>query len=334
VLVRTLQVGVCGTDRGIAGGRYGTAPPGRNELVIGHEAVGVVAESGHGMQAGTLVAPTVRRPCGQCDACRAGAVDACTSGWFTERGILGIDGFASEYFTERPEHLVVAPQRLGGLAVLAEPASVAAKGLRQARAVGARQPWTPERAIVVGVGAIGMLTIVMLALDGVQTWAVARSAPDGQRARLAERLGATYVSTAQTPLRALARRIGGADLIMEAVGDPAVSLDAVSALAANGVLCLRGISGSSEPVTGDVRALNGSFVLSNQAVVGCTNAAREDWEAGLKALALAHERWPGLLEQMIAQRVSPADFAQALQSTDGVKTTIAFSDHGDPKVAS
>jgi threonine dehydrogenase-like Zn-dependent dehydrogenase len=325
LLVRTLQVGVCGTDRGIAAGRYGTPPPDSEELVIGHEVVGVVAETAHGLSAGTFVAATVRRPCGQCGACAVGAVDACTSGRFTERGIIGLDGFASESFTERPENLIVAPPGLGGLAVLAEPASVAAKGIRQARAVGSRQPWRPERAIVLGVGAIGMLTVLMLALEGIQTWAVARGQASGQRARLAKRLGATYVSTTDTSLDSLASSIGGGDLILEAAGDPSLLLEAIGALAPNGVLCVRGISGASEPVTADVRALNCSLVLSNQALVGCTNAAREDWEAGLHALAAAHERWPGVLEEMIARRVAPDAFARALEPIDAVKTTIEFS---------
>jgi glucose 1-dehydrogenase len=334
VVVRTLQVGVCGTDRGIAEGRYGTAPAGSDELIIGHEGVGVVEAAAPGLAAGTLVAATVRRGCGACPACATGAVDACTTGRFTERGILGLDGFASDYFTERPENLVVAPQTLGSLAVLAEPASVAAKGLRQARVVGSRQPWQPDRTIVLGIGAIGMLTILMLALEGVRPWAVARSASDSQRAQLAQRLGATYVSTADVPLWALGRRIGGAHLILEAVGDPVLTLEAIGALAPNGVLCVRGITGATQPILGDARALNESLVLSNQTIVGCTNAAREDWEAGLRALAAAQERWPGVLDDMIARRVAPHAFGQALEPIDAVKTTIEFSTHTNRRAQS
>ena len=37
VLVRTLALGVCGTDRDIVSGHYGWAPPGAQRLVIGHE---------------------------------------------------------------------------------------------------------------------------------------------------------------------------------------------------------------------------------------------------------------------------------------------------------
>lgn len=37
VLLRTLSVGVCGTDREIAEGRFGVAPDGEERLVLGHE---------------------------------------------------------------------------------------------------------------------------------------------------------------------------------------------------------------------------------------------------------------------------------------------------------
>src|SRR5215469_15692844 len=45
VLVRTLALGVCGTDREIVRGEYGTAPPGETRLVIGHESFGEVVEA-------------------------------------------------------------------------------------------------------------------------------------------------------------------------------------------------------------------------------------------------------------------------------------------------
>ena len=45
VLVRTLAIGVCGTDRDIVCGHYGWAPPGQTRLVIGHESLGIVREA-------------------------------------------------------------------------------------------------------------------------------------------------------------------------------------------------------------------------------------------------------------------------------------------------
>src|SRR3546814_10723843 len=45
VLVRTLSVGICGTDAEIVAGHYGWAPPGRRRLILGHESIGQVEEA-------------------------------------------------------------------------------------------------------------------------------------------------------------------------------------------------------------------------------------------------------------------------------------------------
>ena len=137
VLVRTLEVGVCGTDREISEGLFGAAPEGEEELVLGHELLGVVERDGHGFARGDLVAATVRRSCGHCAACADGSPDACDTGDYLERGIKGLHGYASELVAEAPEHLVAVPRSLGHLGVLAEPTAVCERGLRHIRAVGA-----------------------------------------------------------------------------------------------------------------------------------------------------------------------------------------------------
>ena len=47
VLVRTLRVGVDGTDHEVIAGNHGEFPEGENHLVLGHEAVGVVEDGRH-----------------------------------------------------------------------------------------------------------------------------------------------------------------------------------------------------------------------------------------------------------------------------------------------
>jgi threonine dehydrogenase-like Zn-dependent dehydrogenase len=73
-----LAVGVCGTDKEIARGEYGWAPPGRERPVIGHESLGRVrhAPPGSGFAAGDLVVGVVRRPDPEpCGACAHGQFD-------------------------------------------------------------------------------------------------------------------------------------------------------------------------------------------------------------------------------------------------------------------
>src|SRR5262245_44059026 len=45
VLVRAMALGVCGTDREIIEGLYGSAPDGAERLIIGHESLGQVEEA-------------------------------------------------------------------------------------------------------------------------------------------------------------------------------------------------------------------------------------------------------------------------------------------------
>ncbi|HTX62032.1 MAG TPA: alcohol dehydrogenase catalytic domain-containing protein, partial [Acidimicrobiales bacterium] len=64
VLVDVLECGVCGTDRDIVSGKYGSAPTGSPYLILGHENLGrvhAVADGVSGVAPGDLVVATVRR---------------------------------------------------------------------------------------------------------------------------------------------------------------------------------------------------------------------------------------------------------------------------------
>src|SRR5215204_2738822 len=64
LLVRTLALGVCGTDREIVAAAYGSAPPGEERLILGHESLGEVEEApaASGFTRGDHVVGIVRRP--------------------------------------------------------------------------------------------------------------------------------------------------------------------------------------------------------------------------------------------------------------------------------
>ena len=194
MLVRPVEVGVCGTDREISEGWFGIAPAGEERLILGHELLGRVEAGGHGFARGDLVTATVRRSCGHCASCAEGAPDACETGDYSEHGITRLHGFAAELAVVPAEHLVAVPEALGGVGVLAEPASICARALRHVRAVGGRQPWHPGRALVFGAGAIGMLCTYFLRLDGLEVWTSALEPPGSEKARLVEAAGARYVT--------------------------------------------------------------------------------------------------------------------------------------------
>lgn len=324
IVIRTLEVGVCGTDREIAAGEFGSAPEGEQNLVLGHELIGVVERGGGGFADGDLVTATVRRSCERCAACRAGYPDACATGDYRERGITALHGFASEVVVERPEHVVAVPPALSRLGVLAEPASICARGIRHATAIGERQPWEPARALVAGAGAIGMIATYMLVLAGHEVWTAARSEPGSEKGRLVQASGARYVSTAETPLAALREEVGGFDLVVEAAGNADVMLDCVRALRRNGVACLLGLDAHGRRIEVDSTLLGVDLVIENRVVFGSVNAHRTDWQAAVRALEQMQERWPDALAAMVGRRVEPDRFEDAF-GFRGVKATLRFS---------
>ena len=325
LLLRTLEVGVCGTDREISDGAFGVSPDDREQLVLGHEFLGVVESEAQGFRRGDLVTATVRRVCGHCAACAEGFPDACHTGDYAERGITRLDGFASDLAVERPEHLVPVPRSLGRLGVLAEPASICARAIRHARAVGERQPWRSERALVIGTGAIGMLSAYFLRLDGSEVWVAGRSSRTGVKAPLAEASGARYVPTSETPLTALSDDLGGFDLVIEAAGDAQIMLDTLALLRRNGVACLLGVDGRSRQVTVDATVLGVDVILQNRALLGSVNAHLRDWEAAVDGLDRARGRWGDAVDRLVGLRVPVNQFEQAF-GFKGVKATLQFAD--------
>jgi glucose 1-dehydrogenase len=326
VLLRTLEVGVCGTDREISDGHFGAAPGDEDALVLGHELLGVVERDGHGLRRGDLVTATVRRSCGHCAACAEGSPDACHTGDYVERGITRLHGFASELVAEAADQLIPIPGSLGRFGVLAEPASICARALRHVRAIGGRQPWSARRALVVGPGAIGMLATYMLRLEGIDTWTAGRSA-GGEKPELVAAAGATYVPTSETSLADLRADTGGFDVVVVAAGDAQLMLDALGLLRRNGVACLLGIDGRPQRIGIDGPVLGIDAILENRVLFGSVNAHREDWRAAVEALDAARARWPGALERFVGLRV-PLDRYEDAFGFRGVKATLRIAPEG------
>jgi threonine dehydrogenase-like Zn-dependent dehydrogenase len=317
VLLRTLEVGVCGTDREISEGLFGVAPEGEQLLVLGHEALAVVERDGYGFTRGELVTATVRRSCGHCIACAEGYPDSCLSGDYSERGITRLHGYDRELVAEDPKQLIAIPKSLGRLGVLAEPTSICERGLRHARAIGGRQPWQLERALVIGAGAIGLLTTYLLRLADVEVW-TASLEPDNE---LVEQSGARYASTQDTELSEL----GKFDLVIEAAGNAQMMAQTLGLLRRSGVACLLGIDPRVQTVELDGRVLGVDTILENRVLFGSVNAHREDWLAAVADLDRARERWPEALEQFVTLRVPLDRFAEAFEHRGG-KATLVLSD--------
>jgi threonine dehydrogenase-like Zn-dependent dehydrogenase len=314
VLVRTLEVGVCGTDREISAGLFGIAPEDERLLVLGHEALAVVERDGYGFTRGQLVTATVRRSCGHCIACAEGAPDSCLTGDYSERGITRLNGYARELVAEDPEQLIAIPTSLGRLGVLAEPTSICERALRHARSIGGRQPWQLERALVIGAGAIGLLMTYLLRLADVEVW-TASLEPENE---LVRQSGARYVSTHDSELSEL----GKFDLVIEAAGDAQLMAQTLGLLRRSGVACLLGIDPREQTVELDGPVLGEDTVLENRVLFGSVNAQRQDWLAAVAALQQARDRWPESLERFLTLRVPLDRFTEAFEHRGGKATLV------------
>src|SRR3954470_21641788 len=227
LLVEGVALGICGTDREIAGGEYGWAPPGRDRLVLGDESLGGgrPPPPGRVFTAGDLVVGVVRRPDPEpCGACAHGQFDMCRNGRYTERGIKEIDGHASRTWRVEADYAVALDPRLAEVGVLMEPTTVVAKAWDQVQKVGARSWFKPRTALVTGAGPIGLLAALLGVQRGLQVHVLDR-VTDGPKPRLVRDLGATYH---HGDLDEVAATIEP-DIVVEATGVPAVVFDAIAA---------------------------------------------------------------------------------------------------------
>ncbi len=334
VKVRTCEVGVCGTDKDILEFTYGTPPPGSEYLILGHECLGEVVEVGtavRGLQKGDLVVPRVRRPCphATCPACRHGHPDFCITDDYTERGIKAAHGFCAELFVEDVAYLHRVTPELREVAVLTEPLSIAEKALREVKRIQERLPWKPEagRAVVLGAGPVGQLGAMALLRRGYVTTVYSRSPKPNVKAAAAEAIGAPYVSSKEASPDELVRGAGAPDVVYEATGVAKAALDALKALAHNGIFVFTGVPSHKEELSLDGAALVKQVVLANQVVLGTVNAADSDFSAALEDLGRFRARWPGGLERLITARHPPEDFADVVlgkKGGGGIKHVITF----------
>src|SRR5436190_10153283 len=84
VLLRILEIGICGTDRDLASFRICFPSHGSEYLVLGHECLAQVMKTGPavtGLQPDDIVVTIVRRPCHPpCRWCAHGRRDLCETG--------------------------------------------------------------------------------------------------------------------------------------------------------------------------------------------------------------------------------------------------------------
>lgn len=239
VLVQVKACGICGSDVHGYDGRTGRRIP---PLIMGHEAAGVVVQTGANARQfspGERVTFDSTVYCGTCFFCRRGNVNLCD-----RRNVLGVS--CSEYrrhgafaeYVAVPEHILYRlPDELSfEQAALVEAVSIAFHAKNR----------TPIRlgdsVVVVGVGMIGQLIVQTARRSGCGTLIAIDL--DSRKLEMAQKFGADVVIDANTP-DVLAQihqwtQGRGADVAFEAVGASGPFNMSVAALRKGGSVTLVG----------------------------------------------------------------------------------------------
>ncbi len=328
VKVKVLQVGVCGTDREeVAGGRA-DAPKGEHELIIGHEVLAEVVKVGpdvKSLKEKDLVVVIVRRPCNVCEMCKENRSDMCQSGLYTERGIKQRHGFQAEFVVDEEKYMVKVPPHLKSLAVLTEPTTVVEKAIdHSCRIQCAREPVDPDpfkwlngkKALVAGLGPVGLLASMVLLLRGAKVVGLDRAPSNSLRPRLLEKMGGSYITGSIQ---------GEFDIILDATGAAKLELQIVQYLAPCGIYVLTGIP-ENTTLSIDGGKFVSNLVLKNQVIFGSVNASRDHFKQAVIDLAAAKEKWTGVVEQFITSKTHYQQFDQvfAKRNPDEIKAVIEW----------
>jgi L-iditol 2-dehydrogenase len=228
VIVAVRAAGICGSD---VHGFLGVTGRRRPGVVMGHEAAGDVVEVGPDVTAvrvGDRVALRSILACGRCERCLRGQQNVCMD----RRGLgMSFDGSYAERVAV-PEALVFPmPDTLSYEdGALVEPLAVAM------HAVNITPFALMDFVVVLGAGAIGLLTLLAARLRGAGSIVVTdRSA---HRLAVARSLGAdlTIDVSAQDPVELVMSATGGrgADAVLEAVGAGATAAQSIRLARAGG----------------------------------------------------------------------------------------------------
>jgi len=235
-VVRIAATAVCHTDLEIYTGRH---PGVRLPVVMGHEATGVVEAVGDGVarvQPGQAVLLNPIIACGACDSCARGHGNLCRNA-----GLFGreMDGSLAEHVVLPESYLYPLPAHVP----LA--AATVIETLATVRHAQDRARIAPDESVVIlGQGVAGLLHTQLAKLAGACPVVAVSRSPwklELARRRHADRVVNSAHEDAVAAVReATAGR--GADVVVDAAGDPALIAPAIEMLAPGGRLLVYGIS--------------------------------------------------------------------------------------------
>ncbi len=297
VLIKIISSSICGSDLHIFKGKH---PVVSLPATIGHEFAGDVIAVGKDVQTVTVGDRVTVEPvivCGKCEACRHGEYGYCENISFTYRNG---DGAMADYITVFEPYVYKLPGHLsydGG--ALIEPLAVATHAVRRAGIQ------LGEKVLIIGAGAIGLLTAALCRRTGASEVAIVDFS--AARLKLALELGATTAihPEEQDVLEKVHTLTDGRgmDKTFECVGRESTFRQAMMALKKNGLATIVGIFEEKEiqiPVT--------RFITHEIKVQGSQSYCW-DFPAALKM----SEEIP--IEKLITHTFKLAELQQALETS-------------------
>jgi (R,R)-butanediol dehydrogenase/meso-butanediol dehydrogenase/diacetyl reductase len=290
VIIEVLAAGICGSDAH----EYQSGPTliscsqaphpvtgHAGPLTLGHEFAGAVTQIGErvsDLAVGDLVACGGGMSCGDCRACRAGRTNLCDS-----YATLGFhrDGGLARFCAAPASICVQVPDGMSArTAALAQPMSIAIHALRRSRLAAG------ERAVIVGVGGIGVFLTHAAVRAGARVTVVDR---DAVRLAIGRRLGAS-----QALLDAQDVGDARADVVFEVSGVPALVDHALRALRRGGRLVVVGLH--KEPM----RIPLSRIALEELEIIGAVaHVCPTDLPEALAALADRPSGWSDVAPELL-----------------------------------
>jgi 2-desacetyl-2-hydroxyethyl bacteriochlorophyllide A dehydrogenase len=272
VVLKIEAVGICGSDMHAWHGHDPRRKPG---LVLGHEFVGRIEQSAApGFAVGTRFTGNPLITCGpsssMCEYCVQGRNNLCAN-----RTMVGMTrpGAFAEFMSIPASSLIAMPQALPArAAALTEPAATAWHAINLTMRALAR-PIHECRVLVIGGGAIGMLSALLLRHLGVHRVVLAEL-------NALRREAVTQHARCETiDPRADAPAENGFDVVIDAVGAKATRTQAFSAIKAGGVIMHVGLQDWASEI--DMRKLT----LAEITLLGTYTYTTADLRATVDALA-------------------------------------------------
>jgi L-gulonate 5-dehydrogenase len=232
VLIRPVAAGICAGDLQHYGGRN---PYTKYPLVCGHEVCGEVAEVGgevRRFKRGDLVVIEPVVGCGHCHPCRHGKPNCCMN--FCLIGLHRPGGYA-EWCVVPEANLHAVPPGLDPVtASFAEPLTIGLQACRRAQVAAG------EYCLVLGAGPIGLAILETARLRGAR---VRITDINEERLAFARELGAETLKADDQLLATVLEQTdhAGAEVVIEATGNPRVVESTVDLVAFGGRVVIVGL---------------------------------------------------------------------------------------------